>query len=162
MRHVIIVFLFLTSVGLSRPASEVASSDPQPKIAAVTRKDGSVFWISVDGHAVRDETGAVLYYEGTNRDVTERVLAREALARNREELERIVHERTAQLEAVNESLRNEMADRQRLERQVFESVEREQERIGQDLHDGLCQLLAGIKFKVASLRNELEQQGRRL
>ena len=34
---------------------------------------------------------------------------------------------------------------------MLECVEREQERIGQDLHDGLCQLLAGIKFKVASL-----------
>ena len=123
------------------------------------RKDGSVFWISVDGHAVRDENGTFLYYEGTNHDVTERVQARRALARNREELERIVHERTAQLEAANENLRNEMADRQRLERQVLESVEREQERIGQDLHDGLCQLLAGIKFKAASLRTQLEQQG---
>ena len=123
------------------------------------RKDGSVFWISVDGHAVRDENGTFLDDEGTNHDVTERVQARRALARNREELERIVHERTAQLEAANENLRNEMADRQRLERQVLESVEREQERIGQDLHDGLCQLLAGIKFKAASLRTQLEQQG---
>ena len=124
-------------------------------------KDGSVFWISVDGHAVRDNSGAVLYYEGTNRDITERVQARQALARSHGELERLVHERTAQLEAANQTLRNEMADRQRLERQVLESVEREQERIGQDLHDGLCQLLAGIKFKAASLRGELEQKGLR-
>jgi PAS domain S-box-containing protein len=125
------------------------------------RKDGSIFWISLDGHAVRDESGAVLYYEGTNHDITERVQARQALARSREDLERLVHERTAQLESANQSLRTEMADRQRLERQVLESVEREQERIGQDLHDGLCQLLAGIKFKTASLRSELERQRRR-
>jgi PAS domain S-box-containing protein len=125
------------------------------------RKDGSVFWISVDGHAIRDASGAVMYYEGTNHDITEIVQAREALARSHEELERLVRERTAQLEAANQSLRSEMADRQRLERQVLESVEREQERIGQDLHDGLCQLLAGIKFKAASLRAELEQKGLR-
>jgi PAS domain S-box-containing protein len=122
------------------------------------RKDGSVFWISVDGHAVRDGSGNLLYYEGTNHDITEVVQAREALARSHEELERLVHERTAQLEAANQSLRNEMADRRRLERQVLESVEREQERIGQDLHDGLCQLLAGIKFKAASVRAGLQQK----
>ncbi|HVM46796.1 MAG TPA: PAS domain S-box protein [Candidatus Acidoferrum sp.] len=123
------------------------------------RKDGTVFWISIDGHEVRDASGNLLYYEGTNQDITEIVQAREALARSHEELECIVQERTAQLERVNESLRNEMAERQSLERQVLESVEHEQERIGQDLHDGVCQLMTGIKFKVASLRAQMQDQG---
>jgi len=92
-------------------------------------------------------------------DALERIKVTEALGQSHEELERIVHERTAQLEAANQSLRAEMADRKRLERQVLENVEREQERIGQDLHDGLCQLLAGIKFKAASLEAELRQKG---
>jgi PAS domain S-box-containing protein len=122
------------------------------------RKDGSVFWISVDAHSVRDGSGRVLYYEGTNRDITEIVRARQALARSKGELERRVRERTAELEVVNQTLRREMADRQRLERQVLESVEREQQRIGRDLHDGLCQLLAGIKFKAAALRARLRRK----
>ena len=123
------------------------------------RRDGSTFWISINGHAVRDASGAVLYYEGTNQDITEIVCAREALSRTREELERLVRERTAQLEAANQSLRTEMLDRQRLERQVLQSIEREQQRIGQDLHDGLCQLLTGIKFKTSSLEAELKKRG---
>ena len=121
------------------------------------RKDGSKFWISINGRVVRNAEGAVLYYEGTNHDITEIVRAREALERGREELERLVRERTAQLEQANQNLRAEMEDRQRLERQVLQSIEREQQRIGQDLHDGLCQLLTGIKFKTSSLEAELSQ-----
>jgi PAS domain S-box-containing protein len=35
------------------------------------RKDGSKFWITINGHVVRDADGKVLYYQGTNQDVTE-------------------------------------------------------------------------------------------
>ncbi|MHB9097272.1 MAG: PAS domain S-box protein, partial [Syntrophales bacterium] len=35
------------------------------------RKDGSQVWISVNGHAVRDEHGVLLYYEGMSEDITE-------------------------------------------------------------------------------------------
>jgi PAS domain S-box-containing protein len=36
------------------------------------RKDGSIAWISLTNHAIRDEQGAVLYYEGIAVDVTDR------------------------------------------------------------------------------------------
>ncbi len=39
----------------------------------VYRKDGNKFWISVNVHAVRDADGSILYIEGTNTDITERV-----------------------------------------------------------------------------------------
>jgi PAS domain S-box-containing protein len=42
------------------------------------RKDGSRIWISVNARAVRDETGKVLYYEGTAQDITKRKRAEEA------------------------------------------------------------------------------------
>ena len=38
----------------------------------VYRRDGSKFWITVDARAVRDETGAIIYYEGFIQDITER------------------------------------------------------------------------------------------
>jgi len=38
----------------------------------VNRKDGKVIWISENARAVRDETGALSYYEGTVEDITER------------------------------------------------------------------------------------------
>jgi signal transduction histidine kinase len=47
---------------------------------------------------------------------------------------------------------------QRLEREIIEISEREQRRIGRDLHDGLCQYFAAIGCGVASLRADLLQQ----
>jgi PAS domain S-box-containing protein len=51
---------------------------------------------------------------------------------------------------------NDITERKRLERQILEISEQEQERIGQDLHDGLCQLLSGIKFKTTLLEQKLQ------
>src|SRR5881397_3225573 len=48
---------------------------------------------------------------------------------------------------------------QRLEKQIIEVSEYEQQRIGRDLHDGLCQFLAAIGCAVTSLRNELNERG---
>lgn len=44
-----------------------------------------------------------------------------------------------------------VANRERLERSLLEVSEREQRRIGQDLHDGLCQQLTGISLMTTSL-----------
>ncbi len=40
------------------------------------RKDGSTFWISVDARSVRDEKGAISYYEGFIQDITDRKQAK--------------------------------------------------------------------------------------
>jgi PAS domain S-box-containing protein len=45
--------------------------------------------------------------------------------------------------------------RKHLERQLLEISDREQRRIGQDLHDDLCQQLAGIEFMSQSLGQNL-------
>ena len=44
-----------------------------------------------------------------------------------------------------------------LERQLVQITEHERERIGQDLHDGLCQYLAAIRCTAATLKSELER-----
>jgi len=53
----------------------------------------------------------------------------------------------------------DLTERKRLEKQILEISEQEQERIGQDLHDGLCQLLSGIKFKTTLLEQKLQRRG---
>ena len=45
--------------------------------------------------------------------------------------------------------------RRRAERQLLEISEREQQRIGRDLHDGLCQQLAGIAYIASNLQSKL-------
>jgi len=44
------------------------------------RKDGSAAWVSLNVHAVRDETGTVRYIEGTAQDITDRRLLETRLA----------------------------------------------------------------------------------
>lgn len=61
------------------------------------RADGSVFWGRADVSLVQDAKGSPSYVIACMVDTTERKHAEEVLARNREELERLVTERTARL-----------------------------------------------------------------
>jgi signal transduction histidine kinase len=67
------------------------------------------------------------------------------------ELEERVRQRTA-------ALNNEMHERMRLEEETLRISEREQIRIGHDLHDSLCQDLTGIALAGQVLSEQLEKQ----
>ena len=51
---------------------------------------------------------------------------------------------------------SDITERKKLEKSLIETEERERRRIGQDLHDGLGQLLTGISFKTSGLVRKLE------
>jgi PAS domain S-box-containing protein len=67
--------------------------------------DGSFRWFLSRAFPVRDEAGAVVRWFGTGTDVTEQREAQQVLTRDRETLERLVAERTAELHRSNERLR---------------------------------------------------------
>lgn len=52
----------------------------------------------------------------------------------------------------------DITERKRLEQIIVETSERERTRIGQDLHDGLGQLLAGIKYMTDVLEKNLAEK----
>jgi PAS domain S-box-containing protein len=54
----------------------------------------------------------------------------------------------------------EVTERKRLEEEILLISEMEQRRIGQDLHDGICQSLTGIELKSQSLAQTLEKKAR--
>jgi signal transduction histidine kinase len=58
-----------------------------------------------------------------------------------------------------QALTREIAERERLERDLLEVSEREQRRIGQDLHDGLCQHLTGTALAGHVLAEKLAERG---
>jgi PAS domain S-box-containing protein len=93
-------------------------------------------WISWSGCAIADEHGEIVEIQCVGRDVTERRSAEE------------------RLQASNAELR-ESEDRLRsLAQRVAAVREDERRRLGLDLHDGVCQDLAGIALLVGSLRQQ--------
>jgi PAS domain S-box-containing protein len=58
-----------------------------------------------------------------------------------------------------EGIARDITERKRLEREILEISNREQRRIGHDLHDGVCQQLAGLAFMTSTLAEELEEKG---
>jgi DNA-binding LacI/PurR family transcriptional regulator/signal transduction histidine kinase len=66
-----------------------------------------------------------------------------------------VRKRTRELTRVNEDLLKEVSTRIRLEQEVVDISKHTMERIGQDLHDDLCQHLAGVSLHVSALRSSI-------
>jgi len=54
----------------------------------------------------------------------------------------------------------DITERKRLEKEILEISEREQRRIGHDLHDGLCQHLAGIELLSQVLEQKLARHSK--
>ena len=67
------------------------------------------------------------------------------------ELDRRVDQRTAQLQ-------HEMAERQRLDREIVQVADRERRRLGQDLHDRLGQHLIGTGLTAQALKQKLAKK----
>jgi PAS domain S-box-containing protein len=58
-----------------------------------------------------------------------------------------------------EGIGRDITERNRLENEILEISTREQRRIGHDLHDGVCQQLAGIAYRLDILSDEFEKKG---
>src|SRR5437763_671308 len=73
-----------------------------------------------------------------------------------EMLEDRVRERTAELSAANKQLKNEIRRRKGLEGEILAVSDREQQRLGQELHDGVCQHLTAVAFMARSVALRLK------
>ena len=123
------------------------------------RKDGSRIWVDGVMRRLNDEkTGALRGFAKIARNATEERESEERLRQAHSELEQRVMERTAELVATNTELYEEMRRRQALEREILDVTERERARVGQDLHDGLCQELTATAFLLKSRAKELARK----
>ncbi|HTV60997.1 MAG TPA: PAS domain S-box protein [Verrucomicrobiae bacterium] len=57
-----------------------------------------------------------------------------------------------------EGIARDITERKRLEKEILEISNREQQRIGHDLHDGVCQQLAGIAYRMDILADQLQKK----
>ncbi|MBN1649098.1 MAG: substrate-binding domain-containing protein [Spirochaetales bacterium] len=81
--------------------------------------------------------------------------------RNHEKsLEKIVSERTNELIKTNKLLTEEIDTRIRLEQEVIDISNETMNRIGQDLHDDLCQHLAGVSMLTTAMKNSVSEGSR--
>ncbi len=99
------------------------------------RKDGSHFWVSLNARVVRDETGMILYYEGTAENITDRKLKEVEIINQREQL-RALSTRLAELEEI------------------------ERENLARELHDQIGQNLTALGINLQIIQKNLDNNER--
>ncbi len=139
--------------------------------------------ISREGKLVAVETnlvpiereGSIVGAQGIARDMTLHREAEKALKRSHDELEALVHERTADLSNANQRLKLEITQRERAESelrrseselkrmstQLLTAQEEERRRLSRELHDGLGQSISAIKFNLENyMRSKSDSKAR--
>jgi PAS domain S-box-containing protein len=120
------------------------------------RKNSSVLWADVSTSAVRGRHGKTQSAIAVVVDITARKKAEVALKKSKEMLEQLVEQRTKALSVANAELKNEIGRRKGLEGEILAVSDREQQRLGQELHDGLCQHLTAVAFMARSVALRLK------
>jgi PAS domain S-box-containing protein len=120
------------------------------------RKDGSKIVVMSRWTLDRDSHGKSASVLETDTDITDRKRAEVALQRSKQSLEERVRERTRELRTANEELEREIGRRKGLEGEILEISDREQQRLGTELHDGICQHLTAIAFMARSVALRLK------
>lgn len=117
--------------------------------------DGKEHWLLTSKYPLRNDDGRVIGILGIGRDITARKKFEQALQQAYDDLEQRVVERTAELAQANAELRNEIAERRRLEEAERQRIQ-ELEALGATMTDisaelELTKLLRAIVDRVVAL-----------
>ena len=142
--------------------SIVAGGPPYEIEKRYIRKDGSIVWIHKSVSAVRNAGGEVRSLIAVVIDITKHKQTEQALQQLNLELENMVQSCTLKLRSVNQSLRQEIAERIRIEdelslsrdrlrelsRRLVEVQEEERRAIARELHDRAGQTLSALNINL--------------
>lgn len=81
----------------------------------ICTKSGAISWVEVNSAFQFACTGRFIRQVGVCRDITERIVAQQALLKTQDELEELVHKRTEELILTNKDLQREIEERMQTE-----------------------------------------------
>ena len=110
------------------------------------RKNGSLLDISLTISAVRDNTGMIVGASKVARNITERKRAELRLRKFNHELEKLVAERTSELEQANRALLRDIEEREKLQEQLRQSQK----------FESLGTLAAGVAHDLNNMLNIIQ------
>jgi PAS domain S-box-containing protein len=122
----------------------------------VKHKNGGTFPIWLSTSIVKDTQSNPIAMVGIIRDITERKQAEEILKRHREQLVKLVEERTAELTSANEKLRKEITDREKMEEELLKAQKLESVAIlaggiAHDFNNLLASILGNIGLAMLDI-----------
>jgi PAS domain S-box-containing protein len=130
------------------------------------RSDKSIRWVLLTAAQEVTRDGEVTGHIGALIDITERKNAENQLAALNQSLDKQVATRTAQLARTNEILLREVKERKRAEEElkqiphrIIEAQETERRRVARELHDGVSQILASVRFRIRNASQTIVDLG---
>lgn len=112
--------------------------------------DGVFRWFLARIQPLRDEAGKITRWYGTATNIDEQRQLLRSLSEARDDLEKRVMERTAELHTATDSLRD-------LSARLLRMRDDEQRRLARELHDSVGQLLAAIGMNITVVSSEADR-----
>jgi PAS domain S-box-containing protein len=132
---------------LERWAESIRTGTPFEMEFPLRGGDGVYRWFLTRVSPFRDPEGNITRWFGTNTNIDEQRQLLQSLSEARDLLEKRVEDRTVELKAANESLRD-------LSARLMKVQDEERKRLARELHDSVGQILAALGMNIAALQSQ--------